>query len=148
MAGVVVLGAGASGEAFCAELRRNSPDVPITVVERDLVGGECSYWACMPSKTLLRPPEIVAAARRAPGAEKAVTGDLDPERVFYWRNRVVGNYDDAFESGWLRDLADGRLAPDPPVRELAEAALGDRELAYDSLVVATGTSPTVPPVPG
>ena len=148
MAGVVVLGAGASGEAFCAELRRNSPDVPITVVERDLVGGECSYWACMPSKTLLRAPEIVAEARRAPGAEEAVTGDPDPERVFYWRNRIVGNYDDAFESGWLSDLGVELVRGEGTVREPGVVVVGDRELAYDSLVVATGTSPTVPPVPG
>ena len=86
---VVVLGGGSTGEAFCAALRRLDADVSITLVERELVGGECTYWACMPSKTLLRSPEVVHEARLAPGAAEAVTGKLDPERIFWWRDQVV-----------------------------------------------------------
>ena len=75
MAGsVVVLGGGSTGKAFVAALRRIDDDVPITLVERGLVGGECSYYACMPSKALLRPAEALSAARLAPGATDAVTG--------------------------------------------------------------------------
>src|SRR5207245_9455038 len=92
---VVVLGGGSTGEAFCAALRRLDADVSITLVERELVGGECTYWACMPSKTLLRSPEVVHEARLAPGAAEAVTGKLDPERIFWWRDQVVDEYDDS-----------------------------------------------------
>ena len=71
---VVVLGAGSSGEHFVGALRRLDADVEITIVERELAGGECSYYACLPTKTLLRPTEVLAAARLAPGAAEAVTG--------------------------------------------------------------------------
>jgi hypothetical protein len=74
---VVVLGAGSSGEHFVGALRRHDPEVEIAVVERALAGGECSYYACIPTKTLLRPLEVVAAAGRAPGAAEAVTGEAD-----------------------------------------------------------------------
>ena len=70
MPGVVVLGGGSTGEAFVAALRRLDSAVPIVLVERELVGGECTYWACMPSKTLLRPAEVLAAARIAPLASE------------------------------------------------------------------------------
>ena len=86
MPGVVVLGGGSTGEHFCAALRRLQPDVPITVVESQLVGGDCSYFACMPSKTLLRAPELSAAAARAPGL--AVL-PLDVKAIFGWRDWVT-----------------------------------------------------------
>ena len=88
---VVVLGGGRPREAFVAALRRLDPTSTITLVERELVGGECSYWACMPSKTLLRSPELVAAAKRAPGAAEALNGELASDRVFWWRDQVVGD---------------------------------------------------------
>ena len=78
---VVVLGGGSSGEHFVGALRRLDNEAELTLVERRLVGGECSYWACMPTKTMLRAPELVAAARHAPGVE--VTG-LVPAEVFRW----------------------------------------------------------------
>jgi len=71
---VVVLGGGIAGESFVSALARHETDAEVTLVERELVGGECSYWACIPSKTLLRPLEIVARARRAPGARLAGAG--------------------------------------------------------------------------
>jgi pyruvate/2-oxoglutarate dehydrogenase complex dihydrolipoamide dehydrogenase (E3) component len=145
---VVVLGGGAGGEAFVAELRKLDEDVSITLVERELVGGECSFWACMPSKTLLRAPEIVASAGRAPGAAEAVTGKPDPERVFWWRDQVVDNLDDSGQVEWLEGLEVQLVRGDGQVREPGMVVVGDRELPYDSLVVATGTAPSVPPVPG
>ena len=75
---MVVLGAGSSGEHFVGALRRLDPDVEIVVVERALAGGECSYYACLPTKTLLRAGEVIAAARIAPGAAEAVTGSSTP----------------------------------------------------------------------
>src|SRR5215210_4735487 len=114
---VVVLGGGAAAQAFVAALRRLDPDVEITLVERELVGGECSYWACMPSKTLLRSPEVVASARRAPGAAEAVTGALDPERVFWWRDQVVDNLDDSSQAEWLEELGVELVRGEGRVRE-------------------------------
>ena len=72
-------------------------------MERYLVGGECDYYACIPSKTLLRPGEALEAAREAPGAREAVTGKLDPPAAFEWRNFMVADYQDSSKVGWLED---------------------------------------------
>jgi pyruvate/2-oxoglutarate dehydrogenase complex dihydrolipoamide dehydrogenase (E3) component len=98
-----VLGGGSAGQAFIGALRRLDEDVEITLVERELVGGECSYWACMPSKALLRPPEVLAAVRLAPGAAEAVTGELDLERVFWHRDQAVDEWDDSRQGAWLAE---------------------------------------------
>ena len=98
---VVVLGAGSSGEHFVGALRALDPDVEITIVERELAGGECSYYACLPTKTLLRPTEVLAAARLAPGAAEAITGDIDIERVHWWRDQVTDGRDDSWHAGWI-----------------------------------------------
>src|SRR6476659_7530047 len=98
MPGVVVLGGGSTGEHFCAALRRLDAGVRITVVESQLVGGECSYFACMPSKTLLRAPELREATKRAPGVE---VGPLDLEAIFGWRDWVTSNWNDAGAVEWL-----------------------------------------------
>jgi pyruvate/2-oxoglutarate dehydrogenase complex dihydrolipoamide dehydrogenase (E3) component len=88
MPGVVVLGGGSTGEHFCGALRRFDADVPITLVESKLVGGECTYFACMPSKTLLRAPELHEAASRTPGL---TAGPLDVEAIFGWRDWMTDN---------------------------------------------------------
>lgn len=143
-----MLGGGAAGEAFAAAFRRLDERVAITLVERELVGGSCSYFACMPSKTLLRPVELVHEARRAPGAAEAVTGAPDAERVFWWRDQVTGSLDDSSQAGWLADRgielvrATGRVAR-PGVVEA-----GGQELPFERLVVATGSAPAIPPVAG
>ena len=79
---VVILGGGSTGEACVSALRELEPDTRITLVERGLVGGECSYYACMPTKGMLRPLEAVAGARNVPGAREAVTGPVSGEGVF------------------------------------------------------------------
>jgi pyruvate/2-oxoglutarate dehydrogenase complex dihydrolipoamide dehydrogenase (E3) component len=145
---VVVLGAGSSGEHFVGALRRLAPEAEITVVERALAGGECSYYACLPTKTLLRPTEVLAAARSTPGAAEAVTGEIDVERVRWWRDQVTDGRDDSWHAGWLEqqgaELVRGEArAVDPGV-----VAVGERELEYDELVVATGSSPALPPLAG
>jgi pyruvate/2-oxoglutarate dehydrogenase complex dihydrolipoamide dehydrogenase (E3) component len=145
---VLVLGGGSTGEAFVGALRRLDGEIPIVLVERELVGGECSYFACMPTKALLRPGEALAAARQVPGAAEAVTGALDAERVFWHRDQVTGDWDDSSQAEWLaeRDVelvrGAGRIARPGVV------AVGDRELQYEKLVVATGSVPSIPPVPG
>src|SRR5581483_3842945 len=100
---VVILGGGSTGEAAAGALRGFEPETPITLVEQALVGGECSYFACMPSKALLRPPEAIAAARLVPGAAEAVTGALDVERAFWHRDQVTGGLDDSSQAEWLAD---------------------------------------------
>ncbi len=145
MAGVVVLGGGSTGEHFCGALRRLDANVPITLVESGLVGGECSYFACMPSKTLLRAPELVAAARRTPGLSAP---PLTAEEVFAWRDWITSDWDDAGQARWLEEQhvelvrGSGRVVR-PGVVEAA-----GRELPYDRLVIATGSSPVSPPIAG
>src|SRR5580704_7171950 len=95
----VVLGGGSSGEHFVGALRRLDRGAELTLVESGLVGGECSYWACMPTKTMLRPPELLAAAQRAPGLDP---GPLDPQAVFGWRD-AVAERDDSSQVAWLAE---------------------------------------------
>jgi pyruvate/2-oxoglutarate dehydrogenase complex dihydrolipoamide dehydrogenase (E3) component len=146
VANVVVLGGGVAGEAFVAALRRLDPDVTISLVERELVGGECSYWACIPSKTLLRPLEIAYRARLAPGAREAL-GSVDPERVFAWRD-LVAEKDDTSQAEWLAGLGVDLVRGSAEIVEPGRVRIVDRELEYDKLCVATGSLPTPPRMEG
>jgi dihydrolipoamide dehydrogenase len=143
---VVVLGAGATGEAFVAALRKLDADAEITVVEHELVGGECSYWACIPSKTLLRPLEVVARARLAPGAAEAV-GAVDPARVFWWRDQIAEK-DDASQAEWLAKQGAELVRGTGVVAEPGLVTVNGRELPYDALLVSTGSVPVTPPIEG
>ena len=145
---VVVLGAGSSGEHFVGALRRLDPDVRITVVERELAGGECSYYACVPTKTLLRPTEVLASARLAPGAAEAITGEVDVERVLWWRDQVTEGRDDSWHVGWLEQQDAELVRGEARVVEPGVVAVGEQTLEYDELVVATGSTPALPPVTG
>src|SRR3954465_1487135 len=98
---VVVIGAGSSGEV-CAG-RAADGGLKVAIVEDHLVGGECSYYACMPSKALLRPAEVLAEVRRVPGAAEAVTGKLDSEAVLPRRDEVIHDLDDATQLPWLEE---------------------------------------------
>ena len=145
---VVVLGAGSSGEHFVGALRRFDPDAEITIVERGLAGGECSYYACLPTKTLLRPTEVVAAAKSAPGAAEAVTGEIDVERVLWWRDQVTDGRDDSWHAGWIEDQRAELVRGEARVVRPGVVAVGEREIEYDELVVATGSVPAIPPLEG
>src|SRR5918996_5870780 len=119
----IVIGAGPAGE-HCAE-QLSGGGLSVAIVERYLVGGECDYYACIPSKTLLRPGEALEAAREAPGAREAVTGTLDPPAAFEWRNFMVAGYQDSAKEAWPRskgiDILRGPATIDGPGR----VAVGD-----------------------
>ncbi|NCT90779.1 NAD(P)/FAD-dependent oxidoreductase [Cellulomonas sp. APG4] len=144
---VVVIGAGPGGEVAAGYLAQAGLDVAI--VEDRKVGGECSYWACMPSKTLLRPGEVLAEARRVPGAAASVSGELDTAAVLAWRDDVVNHLDDSAQLPWLDERGItlyrgwGRLVG-PQRVEVDGRVLEARR----AVVLAGGSTPTVPPIDG
>src|SRR4051794_13320057 len=97
---VVVIGAGPVGQSVVERVR--AAGLSVAVVERELVGGECSYWGCVPSKALLRPVLALADARRVDGAREAVSGALSPEGVFARRDHYVSHFDDSGQANWIK----------------------------------------------
>ncbi|PTL75271.1 NAD(P)/FAD-dependent oxidoreductase [Vitiosangium sp. GDMCC 1.1324] len=149
---VVVIGGGPAGENVAARTAAGGLSTALVEVER--LGGECSFWACVPSKALLRPPEALWLARHSPGAREAVKGSLDASQVLARRDEVVHGYDDSSQLEWARGAkldvvrGHGRLTGPRAVRVTLREG-GTRELtARRAVVLATGSRARIPDVPG
>lgn len=149
---VIVIGAGSTGENVADRAVKGG--LTAAIVESELVGGECSYWACMPSKALLRPGSALADARGVAGASEAVTGTLDVSAVFKRRDSFVSHWDDSGQARWLNHAAidlirgHGRLAGERRVAVTTRQGTLTNLVARHAVAVCTGSRPAIPDVPG
>jgi len=144
---LIVIGAGPVGENVAD--RAVHGGLRTVIVESELVGGECSYWACMPSKTLLRAGAALRGARDAPGAAEAVTGDLDVAAVLRRRDEVVHEWNDAGQVEWLGQAGIDLVRGHGVITGEREVTVGGRVLrARHAVAVCTGSASLLPDVPG
>ena len=144
---VIVLGAGPAGEVAAGRLA--DAGLAVALVEQDLIGGECSFYACMPSKALLRPGQALAEARRVPGAAEAARGRLDVDAALARRDEIIHDLDDAAQLPWLEDRGIALYRGHGVLEGERRLRVGDRLLgARRAVVLAPGTAAAMPPIPG
>ncbi|MGZ8600364.1 MAG: dihydrolipoyl dehydrogenase family protein [Actinomycetota bacterium] len=148
---VIVIGAGPPGENAAG--RAVDGGLSAAIVEERLVGGECSFYGCIPSKTMIRPGDVLAAARRVPGAAQAITGSIDVEAALAQRDYMTSDWSDRTQTPWLDEKGielvrgHGRLAGERVV-EVETDAGARRLVARRAVVLANGTTPAMPPIEG
>jgi pyruvate/2-oxoglutarate dehydrogenase complex dihydrolipoamide dehydrogenase (E3) component len=142
----IVIGAGPVGQVCAGELADGG--MRVAIVERELVGGECSYWACIPSKTLLRPGEAVEAAREVAGAAEAVSGKIDVREALEYRNFMTSNWEDEDAVGWLDEKGIDLLRGEGRIDGPGRVAVGEAVHETERIVIATGSAPVIPPIDG
>lgn len=149
---VIVIGAGSTGTNVAGYARDH--DLSVAVIESALVGGECSYYACVPSKALLGPPNALARARQLPGAADALAGSIDASAVFERRNQFISDLDDSGQANWLDSIGAelirgrGQIVGEQRV-EVTTTDGSVRTLASRrGVVIATGSRPSIPPIDG
>jgi pyruvate/2-oxoglutarate dehydrogenase complex dihydrolipoamide dehydrogenase (E3) component len=143
---VLIIGAGPASQHCAGQLADGG--LRVAVAERERVGGECDYWACIPSKTLLRPGEALQAARDAPGAAEAVSGGVRPEGAFEWRDFMVAGYDDAAKAAYLESKGIEVLRGPARIAGPGSVEVGGALHSAEHVVIATGSDPVIPPIPG
>ncbi|MGI8622504.1 MAG: dihydrolipoyl dehydrogenase family protein, partial [Solirubrobacteraceae bacterium] len=145
---VIVIGGGPAGEVAAG--RMGGDGLEVALVERELVGGECSYWGCMPSKALLRPAQALAEVRRVAGAAEAVTGSLDVTSTLRRRDEIIHDLDDSSQLPWLEKNGVTLIRGNATVtaERTVEVAGGETLQARRAVILASGTSAAIPPVDG
>lgn len=149
---VIVIGAGPAGENVADRIVQGG--LTVAIVESELVGGDCSYWACMPTKALVRSGTALRAARRLPGASEAVTGELDPAAVLLRRDSFASNWKDDGQVSWLKQAGielyrgQGRIIDSRVVEVMDGEGATVTLTARHAVVIATGTSALVPGITG
>jgi pyruvate/2-oxoglutarate dehydrogenase complex dihydrolipoamide dehydrogenase (E3) component len=145
---VIVIGAGPAGEVAAGRLAQKGGR-RVAIVEHRLVGGECAFYACMPSKALLRPGELLREARRVPGVAEALAGDLDVPAVLARRDDVIGGLDDSSHLPWLESRGVELFRGAGALCGKRCVKVGERLLrAREAVIVATGSAASIPPIPG
>jgi len=142
----IVIGAGVAGVVCAEDLAAGG--LKVAVCERELVAGECGYWACIPSKTLLRPGEGLSEAGQAPGAREAISGPINVKEALGWRNFQVSDWDDSHQAEALTESGVELRRGDARLNGPSEVEIDGKLLETKRLIVATGSDPMIPPIDG